>query len=605
MSGPQFASGLKLLANKTALLTGASRGIGSELARRLTEEGVSKVVSDCKTCGGTSVEEHLVDFADPKATDSFAQEAGNKGVDVLINCAGILGSKEARTQHPLEGSPDDWQRAMMVNAMAPMRLIRAVAPKMQEKGEGYIVNISDVEASHKGPQHAAYAASKAALTGFSHACYEALRPHGIKVVDVEPGNVVETGMHEKSDAHGEQGAIEPRDVAEAVMLTFRMSKNAVPEEIILKASDLKMTAPLTADLVHTTRALLGKSLETATVEDFFDYVPSKALAAICVALFALAGLTVAFQTERYGRRYMHTVSLTGFCEAAGYFLVIICILKSGKGSLFGPFVGKQMFLLLSPNLLQGGGMGIYAVALTSDTGTPQQARMGGSIVLVGLGAQLAFFLVFIVVAVWVHKHPKNGLAGTESLRKLFLGVYIVLFFLTIRNIYRFIEFCQTVVLGFPEPKDVYIIERHEAPFYTLDSIPILLCFAGFILFPPGRYLAGAAALGAIVPQDTHVGHFKPGADKTHQTSVNTWAEEGQRGSFKSGFEGIQGRTVQVLAQESQGRPVQPWAQESQRSSFKSTDSQGRPLRSALKGSRNGREPGQGSVQDGRGSVELV
>ena len=42
-------------------------------------------------------------------------------------------------------------------------------------------SLQDVEASHKGPQHAAYTASKAALTGFSHACYEALRPHGIKV----------------------------------------------------------------------------------------------------------------------------------------------------------------------------------------------------------------------------------------------------------------------------------------------------------------------------------------------------------------------------------------------------------------------------------------
>jgi NAD(P)-dependent dehydrogenase (short-subunit alcohol dehydrogenase family) len=52
---------------------------------------------------------------------------------------------------------------------------------MKEKGEGYIINITDVESSHTGPHHPAYAASKWALAGFSHACYEALRPYGIKV----------------------------------------------------------------------------------------------------------------------------------------------------------------------------------------------------------------------------------------------------------------------------------------------------------------------------------------------------------------------------------------------------------------------------------------
>ncbi len=55
------------------------------------------------------------------------------------------------------------------------------APGMKSKGEGYIVNISDVEAKHTGPAHPGYAASKWAMSGFSHACYEALRPHGIKV----------------------------------------------------------------------------------------------------------------------------------------------------------------------------------------------------------------------------------------------------------------------------------------------------------------------------------------------------------------------------------------------------------------------------------------
>ncbi|PSC76482.1 reverse transcriptase [Micractinium conductrix] len=234
---------------RKALLTGASRGIGAAVACALAKEGASltliahphheqdlkQTADKAKSCGAKECSTQCVDFADPQAVQKLADQCAGQGIDVLINNAGILGSKVAEETGPLKGNPDDWDRVMKVNALAPMRLIRALAPKMCDNGEGWIINISDVEAVHEGPHHAAYAASKHALRGFGLSAYEALRKHNVKVVDLAPGNVAKTGMAEKSDMHAGQGAILPEDVAEAVLFCFRLSKNAVPEEIVLKA----------------------------------------------------------------------------------------------------------------------------------------------------------------------------------------------------------------------------------------------------------------------------------------------------------------------------------------------------------------------------------
>ncbi|EFN53250.1 hypothetical protein CHLNCDRAFT_137162 [Chlorella variabilis] len=240
---------MSLLQGKTALLTGASRGIGAAIACALAKEGASltlvahphheqdlkQCADKAKSCGAKECETQCVDFADTAAVQKLAEQCASKGFDVLINNAGIFGSHQAEELGPLKGNPDDWDRVMKVNALAPMRLIRALAPKMAEKGSGWIINVGDVEAIHEGPHHAAYAASKYALRGFGLSAYESLRQHNVKVVDIAPGNVKDTGMAKKSDMHGGQGAIAPEDVAEAVLFCFRCSANCVPEEIVLKA----------------------------------------------------------------------------------------------------------------------------------------------------------------------------------------------------------------------------------------------------------------------------------------------------------------------------------------------------------------------------------
>lgn len=92
-----------------------------------------------------------------------------------------------------------------------------------------------MEGVHTGPHHAVYAASKAGLYGFTMACYENLRDSGIKVVHIAPGNVSGTKMAEATKKGGGQGAIDPEDVAEACLFAFRLSKNAVPAQMEIKA----------------------------------------------------------------------------------------------------------------------------------------------------------------------------------------------------------------------------------------------------------------------------------------------------------------------------------------------------------------------------------
>ncbi|KAI7846140.1 hypothetical protein COHA_000401 [Chlorella ohadii] len=216
---------MSLLSGKKVLLTGASRGIGAAIACAVAKEGASltlvahphheqdlkQCADKAKSCGAKDCNTQCVDFADTAAVQKLADQCASQGVDVLINNAGILGSHKAEETGPLKGNPDDWDRVMKVNALAPMRLIRALAPKMCDNGEY-------------------------ALRGFGLSAYETLRGHNVRVVDIAPGNVGQTGFSEKSDIQtAGQGTISPDDVAQAVLFCFRLSKNAVPEEIVLKA----------------------------------------------------------------------------------------------------------------------------------------------------------------------------------------------------------------------------------------------------------------------------------------------------------------------------------------------------------------------------------
>jgi 3-oxoacyl-[acyl-carrier protein] reductase len=186
--------------NKTALITGASRGIGEAAAVALAtagvrhfilhynsyQQGIEKLVRKL----GDSVSCRVIqaDLAQNAGIDSFLSELANLNspVDFLINNAGFLVQRAKLA----ESTPDLWDRVMNLNAKSAWFITQAVVPGMVERGSGVIVNLSSIAARNGGGIGAAiYAASKATVACFTKGLARELAPKGIRVNAVSPGTV--------------------------------------------------------------------------------------------------------------------------------------------------------------------------------------------------------------------------------------------------------------------------------------------------------------------------------------------------------------------------------------------------------------------------------
>jgi len=189
---------------QTALVTGASRGIGEATARALDRAGyrVALVGRDADTLDPVAAglgNEPLVipaDLADPDAPTAIAGAALEQlgHVDVLVNNAAV-----AARLATVDTDAALIDHLLAVNVRAPLLLIAGLVPGMVERGRGSIVNISSVSGLVGTPNRAAYAASKAALDGATRSLAMELGPKGIRVNSVAPG-VVDTALWEKNKA---------------------------------------------------------------------------------------------------------------------------------------------------------------------------------------------------------------------------------------------------------------------------------------------------------------------------------------------------------------------------------------------------------------------
>ena len=207
------------LRDSVAILTGASRGIGTYLAEALARRGVDLVLAARSAEGlektaekvrrlgarATIVPTDVGKVADLEGLVRRAEEEMGP-VDLLINNAGI----EKYTFY--ESQDIELIEAIMrTNVIAPQILTRLVLPGMVERKKGHIVNIASVAGKTAVPYNVIYSSSKHALVGFSWSLREEMRPHNVGVSVICPGFVSEAGMY-----HDWSGGTKPPSVAKTV-----------------------------------------------------------------------------------------------------------------------------------------------------------------------------------------------------------------------------------------------------------------------------------------------------------------------------------------------------------------------------------------------------
>jgi NAD(P)-dependent dehydrogenase (short-subunit alcohol dehydrogenase family) len=209
----------------TALVTGATSGLGEAIAHRLAKDGMRIVVVGRDTARGAAVVEQIeteggqatfiaADLSDPAEIVRLAFEAGD--IDVLVNNAGF--SVWAPTG---EMAVEDFDAMFASNVRAPFFLVAAFAPAMAAKGAGSIINISSMAGRIGLPNGAAYGATKAALASLAQSWTAQYSPRGVRVNVVAAGPIyTRPEARQLFDRLGEttalHGAAEPREIAEVV-----------------------------------------------------------------------------------------------------------------------------------------------------------------------------------------------------------------------------------------------------------------------------------------------------------------------------------------------------------------------------------------------------
>jgi 3-oxoacyl-[acyl-carrier protein] reductase len=204
---------MKLLENKVALITGASRGIGEAIALKFAEHGANVAFTYLSSEErAKSLEEKLASFG--IRAKAYKSDAGNAGaaetlaadvskefgtIDVCVNNAGI-----SRDNLLLRLTPEQWDEVMAANLKSVYNLTRQVIRPMMKARKGSIINMSSVVGLMGNAGQSAYAASKAGIIGFTKSIAQELGSRNIRCNAIAPG-FIETDMtHYLKDGGGEQ-----------------------------------------------------------------------------------------------------------------------------------------------------------------------------------------------------------------------------------------------------------------------------------------------------------------------------------------------------------------------------------------------------------------
>jgi short-subunit dehydrogenase len=250
--GPRFAGA-------GAIVTGASRGIGAAIARALAREGLalllvgrdagrlSEVSAEIVAYGGTA-SVLIQDLTDPDAADSVTRAASDRlrVPYLLVNNAGIA-TAQRFDRRPRE----EWERELLTDLLAPLRLTYAFLPTLLRQGRGQVVFIGSASADQPLPRLAVYSGAKAALRGFGRALDLEVARRGVRVSVIEPVYVrtelgrrptdAEAPLERRAREHP-RSVLEPEVVAQAVVRVLYHPRPLVRVPLAWAASHLLLGA---------------------------------------------------------------------------------------------------------------------------------------------------------------------------------------------------------------------------------------------------------------------------------------------------------------------------------------------------------------------------
>lgn len=237
---------MESLQGKTALVTGAGKGIGRAIAIALANEGVKvglvarteadlKAVQEEIEATGAKAVVATADVSDinsvNKAVENLQKELGT--IDILINNAGT-----GKFGKFLELEPDEWENQVKVNLFGVYYVTRAVLPKMIENKSGDIVNISSTAGLKGNAGTSAYSASKFGVMGLTESLMQEVRKHNIRVTALAPSTIV-TELAKKSNLinNNEDKLIHPEDFAELIIAQLKLNKRVFVKDASLFATN--------------------------------------------------------------------------------------------------------------------------------------------------------------------------------------------------------------------------------------------------------------------------------------------------------------------------------------------------------------------------------
>ena len=232
------------LKNKTAIVTGGTKGIGRGIAEALIREDVSVCISSrhqneidkaVSELNGSTEGSAIGLVCDVRGHDQVKAlidhtVKGLGGLDILINNAGV-GIFETVEQT----SPEDFRAVLETNLFGVFYCCHEAIPQMKKRGGGYIINISSLAGANPHPRMAAYNASKFGLNGFSEALMQEVRHDNIKVSYVMPGSVnTEFGGDSPGDEKSWQ--LTPADVARVVIDLLHHDDRSLASRVEIRPS---------------------------------------------------------------------------------------------------------------------------------------------------------------------------------------------------------------------------------------------------------------------------------------------------------------------------------------------------------------------------------